>query len=59
VALISLLELVLGPLWVWLAYEERPSTATVVGGLVVVVAVVVQATGDVRRPRRVPSEAHV
>lgn len=59
VAVISLLEVVLGPLWVWLAYQERPSTATVVGGLVVVAAVVVQATGDVRRPRRVPSEAHV
>ena len=25
VALMSLLEVVLGPLWVWLAYSERPS----------------------------------
>ena len=25
VALLSLLEVVLGPLWVWLAYAERPS----------------------------------
>ena len=45
VAIISLLEVVLGPLWVWLAYDERPGPATVVGGLVVVVAVVVQAWG--------------
>ena len=59
VAVISLLEVVLGPLWVWLAYDERPSAATVVGGAVVVAAVLVQASGDVRRPRRVPSEAHV
>ena len=45
VAVISLLEVVLGPLWVWLAYDERPSLATFVGGLVVVAAVVVQAWG--------------
>jgi drug/metabolite transporter (DMT)-like permease len=59
VAVISLLEVVLGPLWVWLAYDETPSAATVAGGLVVVAAVVVQATGDVRIARRVPSESHV
>ena len=43
VALITLLEVVLGPLWVWLALSERPSTATLVGGGVVMVAVVLQA----------------
>jgi drug/metabolite transporter (DMT)-like permease len=43
VALISLLEVVLGPLWVLLARSERPSTATLVGGAIVVGAVVVQA----------------
>jgi len=43
VALITLLEVVLGPLWVWLALSERPSTATLVGGVVVMVAVVLQA----------------
>ena len=46
VALLSLLELPLGPLWVWLAYSERPSTATLVGGAVVTVAVIVQATAS-------------
>jgi drug/metabolite transporter (DMT)-like permease len=45
VALITLLEVVLGPLWVWLALSERPSTATLLGGGVVVAAVVVQAGG--------------
>jgi drug/metabolite transporter (DMT)-like permease len=59
VAVISLLEVVLGPLWVWLAYEERPSLVTFLGGLVVVSAVVVQATGDVLVSRRMPGEAHV
>jgi len=46
VAVLSLLEIVLGPLWVWLAYSERPNTATLVGGAIVAVAVVVQATGN-------------
>jgi drug/metabolite transporter (DMT)-like permease len=46
VALITLLEVVLGPLWVWLAVHERPTTATLVGGAVVVVAVVIQALGS-------------
>jgi drug/metabolite transporter (DMT)-like permease len=66
VAVISLLEIVLGPLWVWLAYDERPTAATVAGGAVVVAAVVVQAwrPGPPERVRRasVPEsvpEAHV
>ncbi len=67
VAVISLLEIVLGPLWVWLAYAERPTAATVAGGAVVVAAVVVQAwrPGPGRgraRPVPVPEsvpEAHV
>jgi RarD protein len=43
VALISLLEVVLGPMWVWLAMGERPGAATFVGGAIVVAAVVLQA----------------
>ena len=42
VGLITLLEIVLGPLWVWLALDERPSTATLVGGAIVIVAIVIQ-----------------
>jgi drug/metabolite transporter (DMT)-like permease len=53
VALISLLEVVLGPLWVWLADGERPAATTLAGGVVVVVAVAIQATaGELRFPRR-------
>jgi drug/metabolite transporter (DMT)-like permease len=40
--LITLLEVVLGPLWVWLAEDERPSTLTLVGGMVVIAAIVIQ-----------------
>ena len=52
VALITLLEVVLGPLWVWLAVDERPSTATLVGGAIVVAAVIIQARGSAPPRRR-------
>jgi drug/metabolite transporter (DMT)-like permease len=42
VGLITLLEVVLGPLWVWLALDERPSALTLVGGAIVIVAIVIQ-----------------
>ena len=43
VALITLLEIVLGPLWVWLVLSEHPSTATLVGGAVVLAAVLLES----------------
>ena len=52
-ALITQLENVLGPLWVWLAGIERPPAATVVGGVIVICAVVFQVTqGPPPRPSR-------
>jgi len=42
VGLITLLEVVLGPAWVWLALDERPSTLTLVGGAIVIAAIVIQ-----------------
>jgi drug/metabolite transporter (DMT)-like permease len=50
VALITLLEVVLGPLWVWLAFAETPDAATLAGGAVVLLAVVIQVSGEVRVP---------
>jgi drug/metabolite transporter (DMT)-like permease len=43
VALITLLEVVLGPLWVWVFLGEQPGAATLAGGLVVLCAVAIQA----------------
>jgi drug/metabolite transporter (DMT)-like permease len=43
VALITLLEIVLGPIWVWLARGEQPSATTLAGGAIVLAAVVFQA----------------
>jgi drug/metabolite transporter (DMT)-like permease len=51
VGLITLLEVVLGPLWVWLALDERPGAPTLVGGAVVVAAIVIQT-----RPSATPQE---
>jgi drug/metabolite transporter (DMT)-like permease len=48
VALITLLEIVLAPLWVWISIGEKPAAATLLGGVVVVGAVVLQATGRER-----------
>jgi drug/metabolite transporter (DMT)-like permease len=44
--MITLLEVVLGPLWVWIAISERPSTATLVGGAIVIAGVLLQAASD-------------
>jgi drug/metabolite transporter (DMT)-like permease len=52
VALISLLEIVLGPLWVWLAQSERPAATTLAGGAIVLAAVAFQA---VTSPRLEPA----
>lgn len=41
IGLLSLLEVVLGPLWVWLALGEAPAGAVITGGLVVLAAVAV------------------
>jgi drug/metabolite transporter (DMT)-like permease len=43
---------VLGPLFVWLAYREQPTEATLAGGAVIMAAVVVQALGDLRKRGR-------
>ena len=51
VALITLLEVVLGPLWVWAFLSEQPGATTLLGGAVVLGAVAVQVARG-RRARR-------
>jgi drug/metabolite transporter (DMT)-like permease len=53
VALITLLEVVLGPLWVWIFLSEQPGVATLVGGAIVLGAVAIQA-GASTEPQPVP-----
>jgi drug/metabolite transporter (DMT)-like permease len=50
VGLITLLEIVLGPLWVWIFLGEQPSATTLTGGAIVLGAVVIQATGEPEEP---------
>ena len=40
IALLGLLEVVLGPLWVWLGAGEEPAGSTLLGGMVVLAALV-------------------
>jgi drug/metabolite transporter (DMT)-like permease len=44
--LISVLESVLGPLWVWAAFGEDPGRNTLIGGAVVIGAVIVAARAE-------------
>lgn len=57
VALITLLEVVLGPFWAWVAVSETPALATVFGGSVVVAAVLLQTTEKTAPPGFSPRPA--
>ena len=50
-ALLGLLEVVLGPLWAWLGAGETPAGATLAGGLIVLSALVLNELGGMRRAR--------
>ena len=47
--LISLLDVVLGPLWVFLAFGENPGAATLLGGAIVLGAALWRMAPDLRR----------
>ena len=49
--LIATVEIVLAPLWVWLIFSENPGTATLIGGGVVLAAVLFQISGELSRGR--------
>lgn len=52
VALVSLLETVLGPLWVWLFADESPSRSALIGGMLVLGALAGSAALDLGMRRR-------
>jgi drug/metabolite transporter (DMT)-like permease len=52
IALICLLEVLLGPLWTWLGAGEVPARATLAGGAMVFTALVVNQLASVRRNAR-------
>lgn len=54
--IIGLLEIVLGPFWVWLAFDERPASLALVGGGIVLLAVIFNALVGATR-RAIPESA--
>ncbi|MEM7385299.1 MAG: DMT family transporter [Verrucomicrobiota bacterium] len=50
--IVGLLEVVLGPIWVWLFYQEQPTPLALTGGAVVVAAVVCDALFGGRAARK-------
>jgi drug/metabolite transporter (DMT)-like permease len=50
-SLIGMLETVLGPFWVWLVLGEAPGVRSLVGGAIVLGALVAHTAVDLARPR--------
>lgn len=50
--LLALLEVVLSPTWTWLLFQEKPSELGLIGGLVLLGAMVLQAASGMRRRRQ-------
>jgi drug/metabolite transporter (DMT)-like permease len=51
-ALIGTIEPVLGPIWVWLIHQEIPSSRTLLGGTVILAALLIHLMNDWRRQSR-------
>lgn len=52
VAMFYLLETVLTPIWVWLVFSERPSDATLAGGIVIISALIGHSLWQMIHARR-------
>lgn len=50
VSLFMLLETVLGPLWVWLVVDERPTNQMIMGGVLVVASLIAYLLWSMKRP---------
>jgi drug/metabolite transporter (DMT)-like permease len=51
-SLIGVLECVLGPVWVWLAVGERPGAYSLLGGAIILSALIAHTAADLVRPTR-------
>ena len=52
--LLSLTEVILGPLWVWLAFAEQPSVPTLIGGAILLGSITALTLHGVRRAKPPP-----
>jgi len=57
IGLLSLLETILGPVWVWLGIGERPSDSALLGGVIVLSSLVVNQLAGLRDAPLVPTPA--
>ena len=53
-SLIAVLECVLGPVWVWLAIGERPGAFAMIGGAVILSALLAHTAADLAQSRGIP-----
>ena len=51
VGLLTLLEVILAPIWVWLAFAEVPAPLSLLGGAIVLSALVVHSALSLRRSK--------
>lgn len=49
VGLLTLFEVVLAPIWVWIGFDETPSPATLAGGAIVIAALAAHSALGIRR----------
>tara|TARA_B100000686_G_scaffold343019_1_gene423103 strand:- start:551 stop:1108 length:558 start_codon:yes stop_codon:yes gene_type:complete len=43
VNLFFLLEVILGPIWVWLVIKEQPSLETIIGGIIIIITIAIHS----------------
>lgn len=55
--LLSLTEVILGPIWVWLAFAEQPSRLTLLGGAILLASIAALTLHGVRRSKPPPMVA--
>lgn len=55
VGLLMLVETVLGPLWVWFAFAEQPTAASLIGGGIIILALGIHSWLALHAERRRPS----
>lgn len=59
VAMFYLLETVFAPIWVWLIFSERPSNASLVGGTILIAALVAHSLWQISAGRREKTKGNV
>jgi drug/metabolite transporter (DMT)-like permease len=52
--LLSLTEVILGPIWVWLAFSEEPSRLTLLGGAILLASITALTIHGARRSKPLP-----